>query len=107
MGLTNKEQWYSIRPQDFSDNGGQGLIHKFDYSVSKLVRFLYPDHPWMDWRFVDGNVSDLSWSLRENRLAFLEWAFVELKLDPTQGLEAWYGILSSVVLGVPQFPVLP
>src|SRR5688572_2070596 len=44
---------YGLRQKHFLENHGNGLLSKFNGSVSKLVQSLYPNYPWLRWRFVN------------------------------------------------------
>jgi len=43
--------WYSVSIKDFQENGGMGLLSKFQGSPYKLLKFVFPDYDWQPWKF--------------------------------------------------------
>ncbi len=45
LSITNKEEWYNVKFQDFLDHGGAGLLNrKYKGSVCKLLTTIYPEY---------------------------------------------------------------
>ena len=47
LGFNKMEDWYKITADDTSQNGGSGLLSKFNNSPSLLVSSVYPEHKWL------------------------------------------------------------
>eukprot|EP01114_Cavostelium_apophysatum_P001389 TRINITY_DN11199_c0_g1_i1.p1 TRINITY_DN11199_c0_g1~~TRINITY_DN11199_c0_g1_i1.p1 ORF type:complete len:588 (-),score=156.40 TRINITY_DN11199_c0_g1_i1:19-1782(-) len=45
------EDWYDKSRQDFVDNGGWPLLHKYGDSHIRALAAVYPEHKWQAWKF--------------------------------------------------------
>eukprot|EP00026_Physarum_polycephalum_P004215 Phypoly_transcript_04232.p1 GENE.Phypoly_transcript_04232~~Phypoly_transcript_04232.p1 ORF type:complete len:701 (+),score=132.74 Phypoly_transcript_04232:83-2185(+) len=67
LGFTEMEDWYRVRAQDFYDNAGAPLVHRYKH-LSALVSAAFPDHAWLPWKFT--NIKRL-WDEKEIRVKFM------------------------------------
>jgi hypothetical protein len=71
---------------------GQRFLRVFGDSPITALRTVYPDHKWLEWKF--DRVSASFWSDKENRKAFLDWAFKDLQLT---SMADWYNIQGDAI----------
>jgi len=82
LGHRTMEDWYNITVEDILQNGGGGLAR----SPSKLLMRAYPQHDWVQWKFL---LSADFWKDQKNQLDFLDW--MGIQRDHTT-LEGWYNV---------------
>lgn len=51
LGYTQMDDWYNVTTEDITKNGGASVLAKYNYSPSKALMCIYPQHNWMIWRF--------------------------------------------------------
>nr|AIJ02278.1 hypothetical protein [uncultured soil microorganism] len=85
LKLRHPEDWYRLNNRDFIQQGGQGLVKHFHYSLPAVLQDYWPTYAWQEWRFT--SVPDGFWDNRVNRRRYLDW------LGPHLGfrrVEDWY-----------------
>jgi hypothetical protein len=68
-----------ITYEDLRNCGGQTILEKYDHSLLKILKEMYPDHDWQPWRF--GAVSRGYWEDENNQHRYMEWICNELKIE--------------------------
>ena len=77
----------SLKFQDLSDIGGNGLLKKYGNSVSLLLATALPEYNWEPWKYP---VTPKNyWESMKNQRKFVEWAGKELKIKE---MSDWYKI---------------
>ena len=52
LGYKNMEDWYNLKLEQISQNGGVSLMHlHYEKSVLKALRGVFPHHNWLPWKF--------------------------------------------------------
>ena len=46
LNYKSMDDWYKIRGKDIEENGGKGLLSKFNCSPTSLLKSAYPNHIW-------------------------------------------------------------
>jgi hypothetical protein len=64
----------------------------YSHSLYNLLRSVYPDHDWAEWKFT---VPAGHWNDPENRRRFVHWAATQLSFTK---LDDWYTIESPKVI---------
>ena len=42
--MKNLDDWYNIINQNIIEYGGNGLLNEYKYSISKMIKSIYPNH---------------------------------------------------------------
>eukprot|EP00026_Physarum_polycephalum_P007396 Phypoly_transcript_07456.p1 GENE.Phypoly_transcript_07456~~Phypoly_transcript_07456.p1 ORF type:complete len:448 (+),score=49.37 Phypoly_transcript_07456:69-1412(+) len=71
LGYVRFDDWYSISKRDFKNNGGEGMLPKFNHSPSKAVMTLLHGHKWEPWKF--HRTSRSYWEDKGNQVQFVEY----------------------------------
>jgi len=79
LGISNLNDWYHVRVQNFNDLGGAGLLKRYGGSLIKMLHFLYPNHNWQPWRFEA--VSRHFWKDSNNLVGYLRWLSEQLGIS--------------------------
>jgi hypothetical protein len=82
-----EEDWYKITYQKIVDNYGSTLLHHYNHSPIKLVKAVFPDYKWLDWKFT--STPQGFWNDKKNHKGFMNW--LENELGYTK-MEDWYQI---------------
>ena len=45
------ERWYLLSQKDLIENGGRGLLNKYNGSLYELLREVIPEVDWLPWKF--------------------------------------------------------
>ncbi len=45
LQITDKSSWYNISHSTLAAHGGSGLVRKYDSSLLKMFRTVYPEYP--------------------------------------------------------------
>lgn len=85
--MTSIFDWYRIKTIQLKRFGGGYLVGRVHTSLPDLLREVYPDHEWIDWKFA--NQAAGLWAHKENRIKFLDWF---AKKHSFLGPEAWYNV---------------
>ena len=90
LRFTTMEDWYKIRANDFKYHVGNGILHKFSHSPSDIVKFAYPEHEWVPWKFLKCQVH--TWNDINTRHEYVVWLGKQLKYE---NMDDWYNITSE------------
>lgn len=85
LEITNWQQWYDITIEQITENEGGGLLSTYNACLSQLFPCIFPENPWLVWRF--SQLPRDFWSSVDNQKLFLEWMARDLQLN---NLEDWY-----------------
>jgi hypothetical protein len=88
----NKEKTYFI--QELVKLGGSCLGLKYT-SLSQLLREVYPDYEWLQWRFDNRKCPNGLWDNVNSQKKFIEWAASELQI---KDINDWYNVSFKVTL---------
>jgi hypothetical protein len=61
LGFNLKEDWYNISSNDIKENGGGTLLRMYGHSPYKLIESIYPEHKWIQQKFVKDIWSTIKW----------------------------------------------
>jgi hypothetical protein len=86
------EDWYKVSVEDIHRHGGGKLLSgKYDNSPCKALQAVFPEYPWMPWRFLripPGYWESASFDADEKR-RLLTWLGEKISI---KSLEDWYRI---------------
>lgn len=51
MHYSTDEDWYQITADDFKMFNGGGILHAFKDSPILILKHVYPDNDWLEWKF--------------------------------------------------------
>ena len=85
LELKEMKDWYKIGYEDLLQNGGSGLISKYNGSPSLLLTSVYPEHKWNLEKF--STVPKRHWDR-----SFMDWLGLELGFNK---MDDWYRITSD------------
>lgn len=89
LGQRQLDAWYIVPYRVVVENGGLGLIaNKYGASLVKALRAVYPEHKWLEWKFLAG-VSKSFWEDRNNQIEYLEWLSQQLGVS---SMDQWYQV---------------
>lgn len=46
-----REDWYNVSVIDVKSNGGTGLLARYNFSLYRCLKTVYPEHDWKVWKF--------------------------------------------------------
>jgi len=89
LGFVELEDWYQITQKVLCENGGAGLLAKYERSPSLLLRSVYEGHRWLLWRFK--NVARGIWNQIEpsQRVELTLWLEKQLHIKEK---DDWYRV---------------
>jgi hypothetical protein len=93
QGYNKMEDWYKLTRQNIVDNCGSGLLHHYNSSHIYLLKNVYKEYEWLDWKF--NVVSGGYWNKIENCTKYIEWLFKELNYSK---MEDWYNISKKIII---------
>jgi hypothetical protein len=83
-----------VKKEDISSMGGQLLLEKYDDSMEKLLRSVYPNYDWKPWLF--NRVCNGFWANEGNMDQYLAWLSDQLHVHfPEDLLSISVGMDSS------------
>jgi hypothetical protein len=90
LGFKMMDDWYSISHKQIKENGGLGLLDKYNNSPSKLIVASYPTHQWMISHFnTKRRLPESYWENKINRITLIKELAQKLHI---YSLEDWYRI---------------
>ena len=92
LGFHHMNDWYRITSKCIVDNGGEDLLNQYQGSSIKLLQEVFPNHPWLPWKF--SQLSRSHWDELEHQKEFLDWLGTELGFKEK---EDWYSITESAI----------
>ncbi|MCP4659821.1 MAG: hypothetical protein GY856_30835 [bacterium] len=85
LSYKKPDDWYGLQTGPLAKNYGSGLMARYNGSPTRIVMSNFPQHVWLEWRFV---VTPRNfWSDLGNRRQYLEWLGERLGFET---LEDWY-----------------
>jgi hypothetical protein len=92
-GITAPEEWYLHSVQDLLQLGAAPLLQRYNLSLHKMLRAVYPHIQWHSYLFA--NVPKSHWEDRAMQRSFLDWFAEEQHISET---EQWYSVSASMIL---------
>jgi len=89
------EKWYQVTKQQVIEEGGGGLLAKYQNSISRLLQSVFPEMLWDPARFA--KAPNKHWSSPAHQKQFLEDLARKLGFEPS-ALEKWYQVPTSAVI---------
>jgi very-short-patch-repair endonuclease len=86
------EDWYNISVDIIRNYNGDGLLHKYNSSHINLLKAVFPEYKWLEWKF--GMTSLSFWQDINNRKEYAEWLGKEQKYEK---MEDWYNITQNII----------
>ena len=86
LGYETVKDWYKITGKLITDNHGDGLLSYYNSSPIQLVKAMFPEYEWLEWKFI--TVSKKFWSDHKNHVKYMKWLGDELGYTKE---EDWYG----------------
>lgn len=87
LNVGHWENWYTMTSQHITTHGGGGLLTCYGRSPAQMVQTLYPEYPWLSWRFC--RVPDGFWNEKTKHREVLEQLAMQLSIV---GWEDWYQV---------------
>jgi very-short-patch-repair endonuclease len=86
------EDWYNVDVAIMRNNYGGSLLKNYSSSHINLLKLLYSDYDWLEWKFK--YTSNNYWKNIDNKKKYAEWLGKKLEyITPEQ----WYNITSKVI----------
>lgn len=92
LGYIELDHWYSITRDIIFDNGGDTLLQRYYNSLIELLREVYPEHAWVEWKF--GMTQHGFWQNTKNHKIYADWLGKQLGYTTP---EDWYKITSKLI----------
>eukprot|EP01114_Cavostelium_apophysatum_P006968 TRINITY_DN1858_c0_g2_i1.p1 TRINITY_DN1858_c0_g2~~TRINITY_DN1858_c0_g2_i1.p1 ORF type:complete len:606 (-),score=106.11 TRINITY_DN1858_c0_g2_i1:180-1967(-) len=87
LNVQKMEDWYKVKTMDLAELGGTALMNMFNFSTIKLLQNVYPDFPWVIWRFE--KVPSGYWTERAHQREFFDHLAKEFHI---RTFDDWYEI---------------
>jgi hypothetical protein len=87
LGFKQMDDWYQITGKIIEENGGVGLLQKYNNSLIEVIESIYPNYKWLPWKF-DQMIRGY-WNQMENQTEFMNWLGKELGFKT---LDDWYKV---------------
>jgi len=71
LNVKTLEDWYSIDARKLYKHGASALLTNFSNSVFKTLRWVYPEHRFLPWKF--HSVPNGWWKALDNQRDFCNW----------------------------------
>ena len=83
LKISSLDDWYNVSKEDIKQfKGGNSIIANYNYSLTNILKSVYPEHGWLPWKFPLSKIT--YWSNSENRKLFLDYAAKELNVKELQ-----------------------
>lgn len=93
LGYIKTEDWYKITGKIFIDNYGSALLRvQAGNSPIQLVKILFPENEWLEWKF--NKTPNSFWKDRKNQLKYVKWLGEKLGYIHR---EDWYNITQNLI----------
>eukprot|EP00028_Trichosphaerium_sp_Am-I-7-wt_P012154 CAMPEP_0168524058 /NCGR_PEP_ID=MMETSP0405-20121227/10405_1 /TAXON_ID=498012 /ORGANISM="Trichosphaerium sp, Strain Am-I-7 wt" /LENGTH=320 /DNA_ID=CAMNT_0008546155 /DNA_START=66 /DNA_END=1025 /DNA_ORIENTATION=- len=92
MSVKVLEDWYTIQQVDVAPLG-LNVLTRYDFSLHKALRNIYPVYKWHGWKFV--TVPRHFWELADNQMDKINVLARNLRVKT---LEDWYKVTNSLML---------
>jgi hypothetical protein len=87
--------WYSASTRQLKKLGCTGLLSRYGDSLSTLLKTVYPEHSFHDWKFQA--VPFKYWQDSRNGRAFLT-AFAESRGRDAKDMSFWYSVSAAMIV---------
>ena len=91
----DRSAWYRVSTQQVIDNGGKGLLQRYQFSLSKLLTAVYPDFAWDALKF--GSAPRNHWASIDNQRSFMDELAKKLGFGEGER-EGWYKVSHQTLL---------
>jgi hypothetical protein len=71
LGFKHLDDWYKITMEQMFLYGGRGLLEEYNGSPWRVLKSIYPHHPWIAWKF--HQVPKGFWKDSQNLLNLCDW----------------------------------
>lgn len=86
LDLESMDSWYSVTQEQLYElNGTTLLVKRHNGSMYSLLKTVYPDHEWLEWKFQ--LVPKGFWKHPENVRRYFEWLGTQLGV---RKMDDWY-----------------
>jgi hypothetical protein len=91
LNIKNNDEIYNINFQkEFTEKGGDVLLHQYNNNPYSMISSLYPNYSWLPWKFT---VPYNYWNDINNKRQFVEWASQQLNIKDKSD---WYNVTVKV-----------
>jgi len=92
------EGWYKVSHKMIIENGGSGLLKRFDGSFQSLLESIYPDFKWDPLKFIKAPMN--YWDSMENQRKFMENLSIKLGIHGKDDEvdKRWYKLTHKMLL---------
>jgi hypothetical protein len=88
LNYNDINDWYKISTNLIQANYGTTLLRKhYDNSLQLLIKDLYPEHKWLNWKFNQTTIG--FWENINNQKEYMDWLYKELDY---KSMENWYSV---------------
>jgi hypothetical protein len=87
LNIQHLDDWYQYTSDTFEEYRGSTLLMYYSNSHFRLLKEMFPQHDWMEWKFK--NAPQGFWQSKENIRRYIQWFEKEMKI---QSPEDWYRI---------------
>ena len=92
LGYKNMEDWYNINVKILHKNDGYGPIQFYNNSLIQLLKSVYPEYNWIEWKFTC--VPTNFWEDKKNHRKYADWLGIELGYKT---MEDWYKVDNKLI----------
>lgn len=92
LGYEKTEDWYNIDVDVMRNNYGGGLLGNYSSSHINILKSLYPEYDWLEWKFK--YTSNNYWKSVDNQKKYMDWLINTLGYT---NKEQWYTITSIII----------
>jgi len=93
LGVSDKDGWYKVTTKMVVDNGGSGLLRRYNDSISAMLGAVYPRTEWDSLKFT--KAPQKYWSSLTNQRAFMD--SLAKKLEFKDDHNAWYKVTTQIL----------
>lgn len=93
LGIQHLDDWYEVNSITFDQNRGHTLLRYYGNSHFRLLRELFPQHDWLEWKFKAAPFG--FWKSQENIRRYIQWFEREMKIRTP---EDWYRITHDDII---------
>eukprot|EP01125_Pyxidicula_operculata_P013676 TRINITY_DN4544_c0_g1_i1.p1 TRINITY_DN4544_c0_g1~~TRINITY_DN4544_c0_g1_i1.p1 ORF type:complete len:657 (+),score=99.41 TRINITY_DN4544_c0_g1_i1:645-2615(+) len=95
LNINSNDDWYNVTIADLREREGNYLLTKYGHSLFKLLKSVYPDVEWYQWKF--SQVPKNFWDDMNNQLAYVRWFEKMMGIsDVDKG--KWYDVSSDMII---------
>jgi hypothetical protein len=88
--MSTPEDWYNVKLAGLRKFGGGYLVARLHTSLPDLLRTVYPEHEWLEWKFA--NQPTGLWDRSAIRQKFLDWFAKQHNVSKP---EDWYKVTTT------------